>query len=296
MNDYVVYNRNTRELEKETSGYVSSLAFLYNSLPGKILNPVIARRFVSRTYARYVRSRRSSSKITSFITQYNISVDDIERSPDSYRSLNEFFIRKLKPESRPIDREPAHLISPADSRLFVFELSRQHVFPVKGYWYSLGKFLKSSALAKQFADGWCFVYRLAPGDYHRFCYIDEGWQEQVRRIKGRLHSVNPIALSSVKSLMARNYRELTVMHTENFDDVLHIEVGALMVGKVVLKNRNATRFTRGEEKGWFEFGGSTIVQLFRKNSIIPDKDILQQSDKCVETLVQMGERVGRTAL
>ena len=77
MNDYVVYNRNTRELEKETSGYVSSLAFLYNSLPGKILNPVIARRFVSRTYARYVRSRRSSSKITSFITQYNIHVEDI---------------------------------------------------------------------------------------------------------------------------------------------------------------------------------------------------------------------------
>ncbi|RPH73964.1 phosphatidylserine decarboxylase, partial [bacterium] len=180
MNDHVVYNRHTRRLENETSGYISSLAFLYNSIPGKILNPVIARHFVSRTYARYVRSRRSFSKISSFIDQYNISVDELDRSMDSYTSLNDFFIRKLKPEARPVDPEPAHLISPADSRLFVFELSHQHVFPVKGYWYSLEKFLKNYTLSRQFADGWCFVYRLAPGDYHRFCFIDNGWQEQVR--------------------------------------------------------------------------------------------------------------------
>jgi len=292
MNDYYVYNRNTRRLEKETSGYVSSLAFLYNSLPGKILNPMIARRFVSRTYARYVRSKRSTSKIPTFVEHYNISLTDIERSPETYGSLNDFFIRKLKPESRPIDPDPSHLISPADSRLFVFELSRQYVFPVKGYWYSLEKFLKSNSLARQFADGWCFVYRLAPGDYHRFCFIDNGWQDQVKRIKGKLHSVNPIALSSVKSLMARNYRELTVLHTENFDDILHLEVGALMVGKVVLINRQPVRYRKGEEKGWFEFGGSTIVQLFKKYSVIPDEDILQQSGKGVETLVKMGERVG----
>lgn len=291
MNDHVVYNRKTRQIEKENSGYVSSLAFLYNSIPGKILNPVIARHFVSRTYARYVKSRRSVSRISSFIDQYNISLSDLERPPASFTSLNDFFTRKLKPGARPVDPETSHLISPADSRLFVFELSQKHVFPVKGYWYSLGKFLKSNALAKQFADGWCFVYRLAPGDYHRFCFIDNGWQEQVKRIKGRLHSVNPIALSSVKSLMARNYRELTVLHTENFDDVLHIEVGALMVGKVVLINRHAVKFRKGEEKGWFEFGGSTIVQLFKKNAVMPDKDILYQSDRGIESLVRMGERV-----
>lgn len=292
MNDYLVYNRNTQRLEKEVSGNISSLAFLYNSIPGKILNPVIARHFISKTYARYVRSRRSTSKIPSFIQQYSISVSDLEQSPESFSSLNDFFIRKLKSSARPIDHNPNHLISPADSRLFVFALSTQHVFPVKGYWYSLGKFLKNYSLARNFSDGWCFVYRLAPGDYHRFCYIDDGWQEQVHRIKGRLHSVNPIALSSVRSLMARNYRELTVLHTDNFDDVLHIEVGALMVGKVVLKNRHAVKFIKGEEKGWFEFGGSTIVQLFKKNSIIPDADLMDQSAKGYETLVRMGERVG----
>lgn len=295
MNDHLVYNRRKKRLEKESSGYINSLAFLYNSIPGKILNPVIARHFISRTYARYVRSKRSTSRILPFIEQYNINLTDLEKSPESYTSLNDFFIRKLKPEARPIDASPAHLISPADSRLFVFALARQRVFPVKGYWYSLEKFLKSSSLARQFSDGWCFVYRLAPGDYHRFCYIDGGWQEQVRRIKGRLHSVNPIALSSVKSLMARNYRELTVMHTDNFDDVLHIEVGALMVGKVVLISRHAVKFIKGEEKGWFEFGGSTIVQLFKKNAVVPDEDILRQSDNGIETLIRMGERVGCSA-
>ncbi|HEX2394741.1 MAG TPA: phosphatidylserine decarboxylase, partial [Bacteroidales bacterium] len=116
MNDHLVYNRSKEQLEKESSGYVSSLAFLYNSIPGKILNPVIARHFISRTYARYVRSKRSTSRILSFIEQYKISLTDLERSPETYTSLNDFFIRKLKPEARPVDPNPAHLISPADSR------------------------------------------------------------------------------------------------------------------------------------------------------------------------------------
>jgi phosphatidylserine decarboxylase len=92
--------------------------------------------------------------------------------------------------------------------------------------------------------------------------------------------------------MAKNYRELTVLHTDHFDKVLDIEVGAMMVGKVVQQHRGAYAFFKGEEKGWFEFGGSTIVQLFKKSAVIPDDDILQQSATRVETLVRMGEKVG----
>ena len=278
--------------ENEFSGYTGGLSFLYHSIPGRILNPVVARHFISKAYARFVRSKRSIDTIPTFIAQYNIDISEVEKPVDKYRSLNDFFIRKLKPEARPVDRVPGHLISPADSRLFVFDLSVQNVFPVKGYWQSLGKFVKSIFLSKQYADGWCFVYRLAPCDYHRFCYIDEGRQEHVRRIKGKLHSVNPIALQSVKSLMSKNYRELTMLHTQNFGTVLHFEVGALMVGKVVLHHRNAISFKRGQEKGWFEFGGSTIVQLFLRNSVKPDPDILDRSRNGMETLVRLGEKVG----
>lgn len=292
MNVYKVYNRKSKQPEEEVSGNISGLTFLYRSFAGRVLNPFITRHFVSRAYAKYVKSRQSAGQINNFIQRYRIDVTEIELPPESYTSLNNFFIRKLKPAARQVDAEPTHLISPADARLFVFDLSQQNALPVKGYWYSLEAFVRDHELAGQYADGWCYVYRLAPCDYHRFCYIDNGRQNEVQRIKGVLHSVNPLALAAVSSLMARNYRELTLLHTENFGRVLHFEVGALMVGRVVLHNRNASSFKKGEEKGWFEFGGSTIVQLFKKGSVKPDQDILDQSAKGVESLVKMGEKVG----
>jgi phosphatidylserine decarboxylase len=294
MSEHQIFNRRTGKMENEVSANTGGLTFLYNSLPGRILNPIMAMRFVSQAYSGYVRSKRSKSKISSFIGEYNIDVAEVIDPPESFKSLNDFFIRKLKPEARPIDTDASHLISPADSRLLVFDLLQQNVLPVKGYWYTLENFVRNAGLAGEFANGWCFVYRLAPCDYHRFCFIDNGRQENVVRIKGVLHSVNPIALSSVNSLMAKNYREMTILNTENFGRVLHFEVGALMVGKVVLHDRSAAGFTKGQEKGWFEFGGSTIVQFFKKEMITPDTDLLELSQKGIETLVRIGEKVGCT--
>jgi phosphatidylserine decarboxylase len=292
MKIHRVYNRRIGRLEREVSANVSGLSFLYGSLAGKILNPFMARHFVSSTYGKYVKSRRSRNKIKSFVQQYRIDLTEVKRPLESFSSLNSFFIRELKPTARPVDKESSHLISPADARLLVFNLSDQNALPVKGYWVSLGDFVADNKLSKDYADGWCFVYRLAPCDYHRFCYVDDGRQDAVHRIKGVLHSVNPIALSSMNALMARNYRELTIMHTVNFGRILHFEVGALMVGRVILHNRHVTSFLKGEEKGWFEFGGSTIIQLFSKEAITPDKDIVEQSAKGVETLIRMGEKTG----
>jgi phosphatidylserine decarboxylase len=287
-----VYNRKTRHLESEVSANINGLSFLYGSLAGKIINPFITRHVISSTYGKFVKSRRSRNKIKTFVQQYQIDLSEVKRPLESFTSLNNFFIRELKSTARPVDREPSHLISPADARLLVFNLSDQTSLPVKGYWISLSDFVANTKLSKDYADGWCFVYRLAPCDYHRFCYVDDGMQDAVHRIKGVLHSVNPIALSSVNALMAKNYRELTIMHTANFGRVLHFEVGALMVGRVILHNRHATSFLKGEEKGFFEFGGSTIIQLFSKDVITPDKDILDQSCKGIETLIRMGEKTG----
>jgi phosphatidylserine decarboxylase len=152
--------------------------------------------------------------------------------------------------------------------------------------------LKDKSLEQEYSNGWCFVYRLAPSDYHRYHYIDDGRQEKVKRIKGVLNSVNPVALSSVKNLLGKNYRELTLLHTKNFGKVIQLEVGALLVGKIVQKHTDHHEFYRGEEKGWFEYGGSTIIQLFHKNAIIPDKNVLDYSCRGIETLVKMGEKTG----
>ena len=153
--------------------------------------------------------------------------------------------------------------------------------------------VKDKNLALEYDDGWCFIYRLAPTDYHRFCYIDDGTHEKVKRIRGALHSVNPIALSSINNLLSQNYRMLTNLKTENFGEVLHLEVGALLVGKIVLRNRQSYTYRRGEEKGWFEYGGSTIIQIFRKDSVMPDTDIMNNSLNNIETLVKMGAKTGQ---
>ncbi|MEZ5104773.1 MAG: phosphatidylserine decarboxylase [Draconibacterium sp.] len=289
----VLYNRENGELEYENTYKVDGLAFLYGTKFGKaITGSVINKRRISSLYGRFVKSKKSTAQIPKFIDHYGIDTEEIKRPLSSFVSFNDFFIRELKEGTRPIDSNPSHLISTADSRLLVFDLQNEESLPVKGYWYRLDELIKDKKLVSEYGDGWCFIYRLAPSDYHRYCYIDNGTQEKVKRLRGVLNSVHPIALSVTKSLIARNYRELTILQTENFGDVLHIEVGALFVGKIVQHQKYAYHFQRGEEKGYFEFGGSTIVQLFKKGTILPDADILEYSLKNIETLVKMGEKVG----
>jgi len=291
-----VYDR-TKKAEVEEDAYkINGLLFLYRTLPGKFLTSLILkRRMVSAAYGRMMKSKRSIKQIQTFIKHYSINLDEVLRPLSSFKSFNDFFIRELKPGARPVDATPAHLISPADARLLALDLNDQSQIPVKGYWYQLNDLLKDQSLTDAYQDGLCLIYRLAPSDYHRYAYIDNGSQEKVRRINGVLHSVNRIAIAAVSGIMAKNYRELTVLHTQNFGEVIHIEVGALFVGKVVQRFNGPYQFKRAEEKGWFEFGGSTVIQLFKKGTVLPDADIMQQSRKQTETLVKVGEKVGISA-
>lgn len=289
----VLYNRISKSIEQENTYKVDGLSFLYGTKLGKALTgSVINKRIVSTLYGQLVKSRNSVKQIPKFIEHYAINTEEIKRPIGSFKSFNDFFIRELMEGARPIDTNENHLISPADSRLFVFDLSKSKSLPVKGYWYNLNGLIKDKKLVNEYADGWCFIYRLAPSDYHRYCYFDHGHQEKVKRLRGVLNSVHPIALSVTKSLIAKNYRELTIMHTNSFGDVLQLEVGALLVGKIIQHHKQPYSFVRGEEKGYFEFGGSTIIQLFKKGSVQIDSDIVEYSEKGIETLVKLGEKVG----
>ena len=288
-----IYDRLLKKVVEENAYKINGLLFLYKTLPGKLLTSVILkRRIISAAYGRMMKSKKSVKQISEFIEHYHIDVNEVKRPLESFVSFNDFFVRELKPGARPLDVEPSHLISPADSRLLILDLKSDLNIPVKGYWYHLNDLVKDQAITDAYQDGLCFIYRLAPSDYHRYGYIDNGSQDKVRKINGVLHSVNRIAIAEVDAIMAKNYRELTVLHTENFGDVIHIEVGALFVGKIVQRFNDTYKFKRGEEKGWFEFGGSTVIQLFKKGSIIPDADIMEQSIKDIETLVKIGEKVG----
>lgn len=293
MNYPSVYNRVTKEVELERTYQIEGLAFLYQNTLGRFLtNSILKRRFVSNWYARHVKSPKSVPMINKFIEHYNINMGEVEREVSSFKTFNDFFIRTLKPEARPVDMEPHHLISPADARLIIFDLEKDNAIPVKGYWHHVQDFLGNYQLPENFTPGYCFIYRLAPADYHRYAYIDNGSQDKVIPIDGILHSVHPLALKSTNALLAKNYRELTVLHTEQFGDVLHLEVGALLVGRIVQQHNGPHTFKRGEEKGYFEYGGSTVVQIFNKGAITPDADLLEQSAKNIEILVKVGEKVG----
>jgi phosphatidylserine decarboxylase len=134
--------------------------------------------------------------------------------------------------------------------------------------------------------------RLCPTDYHRFHFIDSGIPKENHCIKGHYYSVNPIALKSIPKLFCENKREWSLFKSDNFKDVLHIEVGATCVGSIFQTYSPDTKVNKGDEKGYFKFGGSTTILFFEKDSVKIDSDILDQSKFGFECKVLFGENIG----
>ena len=278
--DIIVTNENQNKLLKK----------LYGSVLGRVLLKTLTAPVISRAAGIFMDSKASKLLIKPFIKRSGI--DTSQYIMRDFRSYNDFFTRRVIPEKRPVDYEPSHLISPCDSKLTVHKISKNSIFRIKGSCYSVSDLLKNDFLAKRFCGGYCLIFRLEVDDYHRYCYIDNGTKTENTYIAGELHTVNPIALERY-NIYKRNCREYTVLHTENFGDVVQVEVGAMMVGRIV-NNDDTASFLRGEEKGRFEFGGSTIVMLFGKDSVRIDEDILRNSAEDIETVVKYGEKIGKT--
>ena len=183
---------------------------------------------------------------------------------------------------------PHELPAIADSKLSALPIDRNSRFTVKGVEYTLPELLEDETLAKRYEGGLCLIFRLAPDDYHRYAFPDRGTAEDTREIPGVLHTVNPIAGSM--RVYRRNSRHYTVLHTEHFGEMIQMEVGALLVGKIC--NHGHRSFRKLEEKGYFAYGGSTVILLCRKDRVKIDGDILDYSAKGIETKVRLGERIG----
>src|SRR5581483_6750153 len=216
MQQILLYNRQTRQVEPEVVYEKAAMDFLFGTRLGFWLTETaLKHRWATEFYARRMHSPRSKAKIREFINRYGINVDEVERPLDSFQSFNDFFIRKLKPAARPIDREPSHLISCADSRLIAYEIKRDTILPVKGRALTVRELLRDP-LAEQYHDGLCLIFRLAPVDYHRFCYIDDGEQTPIKVINGYYRSVNPVAIWKQLPVFSENQREYCVLKTQNF--------------------------------------------------------------------------------
>ena len=277
--EIIVTNENQNKLLKK----------LYGSVLGRVLLKTLTAPAVSYVAGKFMDSRASTLLIKPFIKRSGI--DTSEYVMYRFRSYNDFFTRVIKPEKRPVDYAPDHLISPCDSKLTVHKIGKNSIFRIKGSRYRVSDLLKNEFLANRFCGGYCLIFRLEVDDYHRYCYIDDGIKTGNTFIKGELHTVNPIALKRY-NIYKRNSREYTILHTDSFGDVVQVEVGAMMVGRI--KNHHTEYlFRKGEEKGMFLFGGSTIVLLFEGGRVRPDKDLLTNTEEGYETVVKYGERIGK---
>ncbi len=265
------------------------LGLLYGNAFGRAVLRVLISPVVSKAAGCFLSSRLSVGLIHPFVRKNGIDLTQFE--PARFRSYNEFFSRKIRAGLRPIDREPSHLIAPCDSKLTVLPITPESRFLLKNTLYTLPDLLKNKALAASYADGYAMIFRLTVDDYHRYCYVDDGEKEGNVRIPGVLHTVNPIA-NDVYPIYKENAREYSVLHSRHFGKVLMMEVGALLVGKIV-NHHGAARVCRGQEKGYFEFGGSTVVLLLEKDKAVIDGDLLENSRRNIETVVRMGEKIGR---
>ena len=265
-----------------------TLAFLYNNPVGKVVLKLLCRRFISNMGKIYMESPFSKARIKKLIKQHSIDMSQYEQR--DFGSFNDFFTRKIVAGAREIDSNNYTLISPADSKLTVYDITDDAKYNIKGCDYSITQLLGGdNELSEYFMGGKCLVFRLSVDNYHRYCFTDNGKIVLKRFIPGILHTVNPLALEK-HDVYGKNCRELTLLETENFGNVAYIEVGAMMVGKI--NNHPVDSFKKGDEKGYFSFGGSTIIMLYKKDSIAIDFDIAENSKDETETTVLYGEKIG----
>jgi phosphatidylserine decarboxylase len=290
----LVYNRQSKVLEEEEVLERRLINLFYGTFLGRYFCSLfLTWRPLSNLYGRLQNRPRSLRKIDRFVGKCRINTDEFEVPPAGYRSFNDFFTRKVKAERRSIHPDKRILISPADSRLLAYPIKEDTVYPVKGVTFTVEELIADRSTASAYHGGLCLVFRLAPSDYHRFCYIDDGEHEAVNSISGNLHSVNPIAIRCNLKIFQKNYREYCILKTKNFGEVIEVEVGALLVGKIHQNLRGGGRFFRGQEKGYFEFGASTIVMVFKPSVAAIDEDIDDHSRRGIETRVQYGSAIGK---
>lgn len=282
-------DRNGHEYINNTNQDVL-LTKLYGSVAGRCTLKLLTRPAISKLAGYFLDTRLSCFLIEPFIRKNNI--DEEQYIMEGHRCFNDCFCRQIKPGMRNIDMMPSHLISPCDCKVTAYDISKRNTFIIKNSVYTVESLLRDKNLAEKYKEGNIIILRLTVDDYHRYCYIDDGYKTSNRFIPGILHTVNPIATEYAK-IYSENSREYTLMHTKNFGDVVQIEVGALLVGRI-RNHHGRYRMKRGQEKGLFEYGGSTIILLTSKSYVKVDQEILDNTSQGFETVVKMGEKIGQS--
>lgn len=293
MENIKYINRQTGQFITEKPPGEGFLKFLYHNPFGELaLNFLVKRKLLSALYGRMMDRRNSVKRIPKFVADLNIDMSEALKPIDEFTSFNDFFYRKLNPQARPIGEG---LVSPADAKLLAFEnMDAIGDFFVKGQKFTLATYLQNEQLAKKYKNFALLIFRLAPNDYHRFHFPYDGKVSETTKINGAYFSVSPYALEpNFTRVFCENKREYLTLFTKDKGDILLSPVGATMVGTIIETYTPNTYVNKGDEMGYFAFGGSTVVMLIDNQHFTIDKDILENTKNKIETAVVMGETIGR---
>lgn len=273
------YNLKNKEYvtEEESAG----LKFLYDNVFGRLILKIVISKPIRNIYNKFMSSGLSKGKIKKFIKKNSINMD--EYVDEEYSSFNAFFMRRIKDDKRKIEDG---LIAVADSKLSVYKIDDNSSFKIKNSIYTVNELLQENN--DDYKGGYALVFRLCVDDYHHYVFPDKGVIKKSKHINGVLHTVQPIAFKRYK-VFHENARVVTTLDCKNLGVVKYVEVGAMMIGKIV--NEHVKEFNKGDEKGHFEFGGSTIVLLIEKDIVKINSDIIKNTENGIETIVKMGNSI-----
>ncbi|MBN2478719.1 MAG: phosphatidylserine decarboxylase [Parachlamydiales bacterium] len=286
-----IWNRKTQKIVDEKVYFQTVLEFLYKDNPiSKFILKICSKYdFVSKIYGFLNKLKFSKYKIKPFIKHFNINEEEFFKKTSDFKSFQDFFIRKLKPSARKINFDENVLIFPCDGKFLAFENISQKSFEIKNQKFDLKSFLQDDFLYQKYKNGSMLLARLAPQDYHRFHFPVDCIPSETKLINGYLYSVNPVAIKKNINILAENKRQLTTLKTENFKDILYVEIGATNVGSINQTFFPNKPYKKAEEKGYFSLGASSIVLLFEENRVKFDQDLIDMTKNGIETLSFMGD-------
>ncbi|WP_394831445.1 archaetidylserine decarboxylase [Pendulispora rubella] len=286
-------DRESQGWREEPLAFGGFLPWLYSDgVVARTTRYALTRRAATRVYGWLQERPTPVERLRAFCESLGIDAEEAAEPLSEYRSLSSFFSRRLKRDARPVVSDARVLVSPADARVFVVPVLDGERLPIKGGHFTLAELVDDPRLAARFAKGAAVVLRLAPADYHRFHFPDDGDASEVRAIEGGYDSVNHYALDRAPGILCRNHRHVTLLRSRHFGDMLIVEVGALFCGAIVQTYR-AGNVTRGAEKGYFRLGGSSMVLVLPPGRVRFDDDLVAASQSGHETRVRMGTSLGR---
>ncbi|WVZ67337.1 hypothetical protein U9M48_016428 [Paspalum notatum var. saurae] len=299
----LVFDRRTKRIVEEVidGKIVLSMRALYQSKVGlTLINTGVKDllKDLSEKQGKKMNSPESAKDIPKFLELFKdqINMDEVKDPIESFKTFNEFFIRRLKPGARPIayDDQDSIATCAADSRLMAFSsVDESTRLWIKGRKFSIEGLLGTSVNSDALSKGSLVIFRLAPQDYHRFHVPVSGTVEKFVEIPGCLYTVNPIAVNSKYcNVFTENKRVISIISTPEFGKVAFVAIGATMVGSITFLKNEGDYVEKGDEFGYFSFGGSTVICVFEKDALQFDADLVANSERSLETLVSVGMTLG----